>query len=131
MFKRWNQGVLLLALAIQISGCAEAVLVGVGAAGGAGAALWARGRMEEELDISFSKVHTATLTALKDLELPIKKDSKDKLTAKIESQFSDGKYVWISIYALTESSSKITVRVGGLGDLSRSQKIFDAIHQHL
>ena len=47
MLKRWKQAVLLLALAIQISGCAEAVLIGVGATGGAGAALWAKGRMEE------------------------------------------------------------------------------------
>jgi hypothetical protein len=131
MFKRWKQAVLLLALAIQISGCAEAVLVGVGAAGGAGAALWAKGKMEEELDASFSKAHTASLAALKDLELPVNKDVKEGLKAKIESQFPDGKYVSIGIRAVTESSSKITVRVGTFGDKARSEKILGAIHQHL
>jgi hypothetical protein len=130
MFKRWKQAVLLLALGIQISGCAEAVLIGVGAVGGAGAALWAKGRLKEKLDVPLSQAHTATLAALKDLELPVKKDKKDK-KAKIESQFTDGKPVWIGIRAVTESSSKITVRVGVLGDLSRSQKILDTIHQHL
>ncbi len=131
MFKRWKQAVLLVALAVQISGCAEAVLVGVGAAGGAGAVLWTKGRMKEEFDISFSKVHTATLAALKDLDLPIKGDKKKGLKAKIESQFPDGKFVWIGIRAVTESSSKITVRVGVFGDKSRSQKIFEAIHRRL
>ncbi|MFB0507051.1 MAG: DUF3568 family protein [Thermodesulfobacteriota bacterium] len=131
MLKRWKQTVLLFALAMQISGCAEAVLVGVGAAGGAGAALWARGRMEERLDVPLSKVHTATLAALKDLELPINKDKKEGLKARVESQFPDGKYVCIGIRAVTESSSRIMVRVGTFGDKSRTQKIFEAIHTHI
>ena len=131
MFKRWKHAVFLLALTIQISGCAEAVLVGVGAAGGDGAVLWAKGKMGEELDVPFSTAHTATLAALKDLELPIKKDTKKGLKAKFESQYPDGKFVWVNIRAITESSSKISVRVGMFGDKSRSQKIFDAIHQHL
>ena len=131
MFRRWNQAVFLLVLTIQISGCAEAVLVGVGAAGGAGAVLWAKGRMEERLDFPLSKVHTATVAALKHLELPIKKDEKGGLKAKIESQFPGGKNVWIGIRAVTESSSKIIVRVGVFGDKSRSQKILEAIHRRL
>ena len=131
MLKRLNQAVLLLVLAIQISGCAEAVLVGVGAAGGAGAVLWAKGKMAEELDVSFSRAHTATLAALKDLELPINKDEKKGLKATIESQFPEGKHVWIRVRAVTETSSKVTVRVGMFGDKTRSQKIFDAIHQHI
>ena len=131
MIKRLNQAVLLLALAIQISGCAEAVLVGVGAAGGAGAVLWAKGKMEESLDTPFSEAHTATLAALEDLELPIKKEKRGGLKTQIESQFPDGKYVWIGVRAVTESSSRITVRVGVFGDKSGSQKIFEAIHQRL
>ena len=131
MFKRLNQAVLLLVLAIQISGCAEAVLVGVGAVGGAGAALWYRGKMEENLNVPFSKAHTATLAALKDLKLPINKDRKGGLKARIESQFPEGKYVWIKVRAVTDSSSKVTVRVGVFGNRSKSQEIFDAIHQHL
>lgn len=131
MLKRLNQGLLLLVLAIQISGCAEAVLVGVGAASGAGAVLWAKGKMAEELDVSFSKAHRATLAALKDLELPINKDEKKGLKATIESKFPEGKHVWISVRAVTESSSKVSVRVGVFGDKARSQKIFEAIHQHV
>jgi len=65
MFKKLKHAVLLLALAMAISGCAEAILVGVGAAGGAGAALWAKGKMVEEINVSLSKAHTASLAALK------------------------------------------------------------------
>ena len=131
MFKKLKHAVLLLALAMAISGCAEAILVGVGAAGGAGAALWAKGKMVEEINVSLSKAHTASLAALKDLELPVNTDVKEGLKAKIESQFPDGKYVSIDIRAVTESSSKITVRVGTFGDKARSEKILGAIHQHL
>jgi len=131
MVKRLNKAILLLVLAILISGCAEAVLVGVGAVGGAGAALWYKGKMEENLDVAFSKARAATLAALKDLELPINKDEKKGLKARIESQFPEGKHLWISLRAVTESSTKVTVRVGAFGDKARSQKIFEAIHQHL
>ncbi len=131
MFKKWKHTVLLLALAMAISGCAEAVLIGVGAAGGAGAALWSKGKMVEELDASFSRAHTASIAALNDLELPVNKDVKGGLKAKIESRFPDGKYVSIDIRAVTESSSKITVRVGTFGDKARSEKILGAIHQHI
>jgi hypothetical protein len=131
MSRRYRHVALLLALLVAISGCAEAVLVGVGAAGGAGAVLYVKGKMVEEVDIPFSKAHTAAVAALKDLELPIKKDTKKGLKGKVESQYPDGKFVWVNIRGVTESSSKISVRVGVFGDKAKSKKIFDAIHQHI
>ena len=131
MIKRCRFVTLFFVFAMTLSGCAEAVLVGVGAAGGAGAVLYAKGKMVEEVDVPFSKAHTAAVAALKDLELPIKKDTEKGLKAKVESQYPDGKFVWVNIRAVTESSSKISVRVGVFGDKSMSKKIFDAIHQRM
>ena len=76
-------------------------------------------------------VHTATLAALKELELPVIEDKKDQMSAKIESRFADGKTVWIDIDAVTNDSSKVTIRVGTFGDEVRSRKILDRIHHHL
>ena len=53
------------------------------------------------------------------------------MTAKIESQFADGKTVWIDIDAVRNNSSKITIRVGTFGDEARSRKILEKIHHHL
>lgn len=100
-----------------------------------GASIWhgVRGNIifDLQVDVPFSKLHPATLETLKNLDLPIKKDEKAKLTAKIDSQFADGKKVSLSIRAITESSSLIEVRVGVLGDEFRSRKIINAIFASL
>lgn len=74
------------------------------------------------LEVPFWKVHLAAVAALKDLGLPLTKHEKDKLKAEVESQFADGKEVWIGIRESAGSSSLIEVRVGIFGDESRSKK---------
>ena len=63
--------------------------------------------------------------------LPVLKKKGDQLTASLESEFADGKHVWIDIEARDESSSQIGIRVGLLGDEQRSRRVLKAIHQHL
>lgn len=130
MYKTWARMLLLSILALQVSGCALVVLGAAGAAGGVGTAMYVKGKLQEEFDAPLPRVHRATLVALRDLELPTLEEKRDKVTAKIRSQFADGKKVSIDIQATTESSSKITIRVG-FGDKSRSQKILDAIYRHV
>lgn len=130
MLRRFALVALLLALSIEVSGCPPALFVAGGAAG-AGAVVWVKGKLEEELNVPLGKVHQASLAGLKELELPIKEDRKDMLSAEIESQFADGKDIWISIRSLAESTTKITIRVGVLGDQPRSERIIEAIHRHL
>ena len=119
---------LLFPVLIQASGCAT-LLVGV--AVGAGGVVWAKERLEEKFTVSVSKVHEAALKALEELELPVNEDKKDKLTAKIRSEFADGKRIWIDIQSLSESSAKITIRVGMFGDEAKSRKLLDTIHRHM
>jgi hypothetical protein len=130
MVRKFGRAVLLFALCLQLSGCAPAVFV-VGGAAGAGAVVWVKGKLEEELKLPLGKVHQASLAALKELELPVQEDKKDMLAAEIRSEFADGKDIWISIRSLTESSTKITIRVGMFGDRARSQRILDTVHRHL
>ncbi len=130
MFKKPMWAILSLALFVLVSGCAPAVFLAGGAAG-AGGVVWVKGKLQEELSVPLSTVHQASLAALKELELPVIEDRKDKLAAAIRSEFADGKKVWIDIRFLTESLTKITVRVGVLGDQARSQKILEKIHGYL
>ena len=119
-----------LVLMIQISGCAP-VLLATGAAGGGGTILWMKGKLEENLDAPFDRAHTATIGGLRSLALPINKDRKDRVTAEIETEFSDGKKISIKLKSLSESITKITVRVGTFGDEDRSKRILEAIHKNL
>ncbi len=115
-------------LALQLAGCAALL---VGGAAGAGAVVYVKGQLNENMNASVSRVHGASISALGDLKLPIIEDNHDRLSAKIKSQFADGSDVWIEIESVTSESSKITVRVGVTGDEGKSRQILDAIHRHL
>ena len=128
MSKRWVWIVFLFPLLIQASGCATLL---TGAVAGAGGVVWIKGKLREEVNVSVSKVHEAVLKSLQELELPVKEDKKDKLTAKVKSEFADGKHVWIDIQSLTETSTRITIRVGIWGDEIKSRKLLDTIHHHM
>ena len=49
----------------------------------------------------------------------------------IKTEFDDGKRVKIHINALTERSSKITIRIGVFGDETKSQMLLNAIQKRL
>ncbi|HXX59036.1 MAG TPA: DUF3568 family protein [Thermodesulfovibrionales bacterium] len=117
-----------LLLSLQMAGCAAVV---VGGAAGAGTVVYLKGRLNEDINAPVSSVYDASISALKDLELPIIEDSHDTLSAKIKSRFADGDDVWIQIESLTAESSKITIRVGIMGDEYKSRQIINGIHRHL
>ena len=114
--------------ALQLTGCAALL---VGGAAGAGSVVYVKGQLKEDMAASVPVVHDASISALKELNLPIIEDAHDKLSAKITSRFADGNDVWIEIESVTAESSKITIRVGVMGDEQKSRQILDVIHKHL
>lgn len=89
--------VLCLVLALLCSGCFSLV---VGAAGGVAGAVYVMGKLKDEMNYDVSAVHKATVTALGELELKVLEDKVDKLSAHVESEFSDGEHVWIDLESL-------------------------------
>lgn len=120
--------VLLCATLFSQMGCIAAA---VGAAAGAGAVVYLKGNLEETMSYSTPAVHSAALAALRDLKVPIVKDEHDQLNAKIESRFADNTTIWISIDAISNTSSKLTIRVGTFGEENRSRMILERVHRHL
>ncbi len=118
----------LLAAVMLLSGCV-AVLAG-GAIGG-GTYAYLGGELSQNLDRPVSKVNGAALATLKEFHLPVVHDAHDSLSASIESRFSSGKKIWIKISSVTSDTSKVSVRVGLLGDRDRSETILGAIDSHL
>ena len=127
MLKKFSKAILVIALGVHLSGC---VLL-LGAAAGASGVVWAKGRLRQELKQSLVQTYTATISGLKKMDLPIILERKDALTGRIESKFADGTNVWIDIEHLAENSSRLTIRVGVLGDHERSDKIMESVRSYL
>ena len=118
----------ILGIILSCSSCIPLVL---GAAAGAGGIIWAKGALQQEFNKPVDRVYRATKIALKKLDLPIQVDKKDNLTAKIESEFADGKHVWIDITYISKYTSKVSIRVGPLGDEIKSREISETIIKYL
>lgn len=120
----------LLGMAL-LFGCSACAALVIGAAGGTAGAVYVLGKLQEEVNHLVPTVHQATVEALKDLDLPIRENRGDKLTAHLESEFADDKHVWIDLDAIGDSRTKLTIRVGIIGDEVRSRRILEAIKKHL
>ena len=123
----WLRVLVVLMAVVQFSGCA-ALVVGGAAAGGT---VYVMGKLEDTVNKPVSKVYDASLKALKQLELPVLENEKDVMTAKITSMFADDKKVWIHIESVTADTSKITIRVGVVGDEAKSRRILETVHKNL
>lgn len=132
MFKNLNalklMAILMLGMPV-LTGCVAALAVG--AAAGAGGIIWAKGALQQQFAKSMDDVYAAAKKALQELELPVKVDRKDQMAAKIESEFADGKRVWIKIDYLAKATTRISIRVGTLGDEIRSHEILEKIIRNL
>ena len=113
---------------LTATGCVPLI---VGAAAGAGGYAYVRGVLVKQFDVPASRLHQAALKAVKSLGLDVKYDKGDRLSAKIRSEFSDGKDVKIDIVAITEETSQIKIRVGTFSDKLRSEMVLSAIEKYL
>ena len=120
--------VLCALLSLLCSGCLSLV---VGAAGGAAGAVYVMGKLQDEVNYKMSVVHSATVAALAELELKLQEDKVDKLSAHVESEFADGEHVWIDLESVSDSRTRLTIRVSVTGNEVRARKIYDAIKRHL
>ena len=102
-----------------------------GAAAGAGGVVWAKGGLEQNFDKSVDQLHRASLGGLRDIKCAVSSGQIRKHLAKIKFKFDDGQEGTINIKAMTERSSRLKIRVGILGDETKSQIVLNAILKHL
>ncbi len=120
--------VLLLGTTLASSGC---VALLIGAAAGAGGVAWVKGSLEQNFDKTVGQLHSASLRGLKDIKCSVRLDQIRKHLAKIDFEFDDGQKGSINIKALTERSAKLKIRIGILGDETKSHIVLNAILKHL
>ena len=123
---------LLIAAAVFLANIYGCVALLVGAAGGAGTAVWLGGKLSQEVNTPFERTVKATKLALQSLKLEITKETTEQNIAQIMSKYSDGKTIWVDIRRITEASSKIEVRVGAVsGDKAAADRILKRIERYL
>jgi len=120
--------VILIGAVITTSGC---VALLIGAAAGAGGVAWVKGSLEQNFDNTVDQLHRASLSGLRDIKCATRSDQIRKHLAKIEFEFDDGQKGTINLKALTERSAKLKIRVGILGDETKSHIVLNAILKHL
>jgi len=131
MLSKIQQTMCILGLCVAVVSSAGCVALVVGAAAGTGGVVWARGALKQNFQKPLYKVHEATVRALKKLDLPVIINNKDNLTAKVESEFSDGKRIKINIESVNRKSTDMTIRIGTFGDERRSREILNEIAKNL
>ena len=118
---------LLVSIAILAQGCVVAA-VGLGAAG---TIAYVSGDLESVEAKNIDVVYSASLEAAKELQLAVLSKSKDALTATITARDAEDKKVQIKMKAESELTTKISIRVGTLGDETKSQRIYQKIYNNL
>ena len=113
---------------INMCGC---VALLAGAAGGAGTAAWLSGKLSQEVNASFDKTLKAAKSALRSFKLKVTKETIEEKVAQVMSNYTDGRTIWIDIHRVSESTSRVEVRVGATGDKDIARKILDRIIRYL
>jgi len=122
------KSIALLILATTLTGC---VGLAIGAAGGAAGAVYAKGRLTDQLDGNVERSYNAALAALRARDLVIQEQEADVSSAFIRSEFIDGKEIRISLDAITSQVTEVKIRVGLTGDHSRSIMLLEDIKARL
>jgi hypothetical protein len=129
MFKKTVVFVFSGFLLLNICGC---FLLFAGAVGGAGTAVWLSGKLTQQFNAPYGRTVNATTKALKSFNFEIAKEAKEENVTTFRSHYADGKEIWIDVRRVTDTSTKVEIRVGAVsGDKDACSKILDRIKSYL
>ncbi len=119
-------GLIMIVLLGFTGGCA-ALLIGGGAAVGAGTVAYVRGELKATDEVSLDTAWNAAEDAMKDLQFIVVDQHKDALQAKLKARTATDRRVVILLKKQGERLTDIRIRVGTFGDQSLSRLILDKI----
>jgi len=121
---------IVLALPLATAGC-PAVLVGAGAAAGAGALVWQRGWLRGNIPEPAARVHRAARSALADFKITVESHSLTPKLGTVDATMPDGRRVVVETRPQGAKESQVRIRVGIWGDQEMSLRIYEQIKKHL
>lgn len=116
----------LMALAC-LSGC---VVVAAGALAGSGTYAYLYGWSEQAYNVDLPDAYDAALDACSALNLPLEDKARSLSDASIKAHDGDTA-VWIKLKSVNPMVTKVSVRVGILGDEPASQRVLQTIANKL
>ncbi len=126
---RGLRAVAMVALLITplLTGCAAALL-GAGAAAGAGGYAYAKGEASQTHAGSFDQVWNATMNALNQMNIKVVRSTRDALGGEIDAKrAADNQDVTVKVQPVDRDSTRVSVRVGVLGNEADSKRIQQVI----
>ncbi|HLF19141.1 MAG TPA: DUF3568 family protein [Candidatus Omnitrophota bacterium] len=121
--------VLLLTLTVMTtSGCFALLL---GAAAGAVGTVYVQGDLQKSFERNIKDVHKVVLAVMKSMDILVKSDELNYADASVKGEYEDGEAVTVSIKALTEKTTKVTVRVGVFGDEVKSSELMNKLDRKI
>lgn len=121
-------GAVLLAVTLSFqSGC----LVAAAGVAGAGTVAYIRGELSSTLDAPYENVVRASNRGIQQLEFAKISENKDALTAIIISRTADDKKIEVKVSKISDSTTRIQIRVGVFGNEALSLTVLDKIKENL
>jgi hypothetical protein len=121
---------LVFVLLIISSGCAPTT-IGSGDEAGVGVFSYITRDVKATYHVNIDKAWPATLKAVAQLNLTVASEHIDPLSGALAVQRADGTEVNIHLTRLNPSTTRISVRVGPIGNKIKSVLIHDAIRNAL
>src|SRR4030042_6369066 len=117
--------IMLAATLILGYGCATTTVTGTE---GQTEAIYKFGKLTAEEPKDITTVYQAAEAALNELELSISQKFKDEIAARIIARDSQDKKITLQLLALTEDSTKITIRAG---TFVKARRVYQKINQKM
>jgi hypothetical protein len=117
--------VVFAGMMLILCGCSKPTLIGTDAAVYSGGSLYAVAG--KDLD----SVYSATLAAMKQLEIEIAEQNKDVFYAKIVGNIADGKKITIRLEPGAGKGTELRIKTSTLGNEERSRVIYKKIQENL
>jgi hypothetical protein len=115
--------------------CAVTVLPGCSSeskeTGASGKVEYSWGELNATESAGIEKVYDASLKAVEELKLPIIQKGVDSMSGKIIARDVEDKKIIITLTAATGGMTKMSIKVGTLGDEGKSKLIYEQIKKKM
>lgn len=119
---------LLVCAVVVLQGCSSE---SAGPADTAGKTLYSWGELNATESAGIEKVYGASLKAVEELKLPIIQKGVDAMSGKIVTRDVEDKKIIITLTAVTDGMTKLSIKVGTLGDEGKSKLIYEQIKKKM
>jgi hypothetical protein len=123
--------VLLVVSAVVIQGCASSEETAQPEKTTAGTAKYSLGTLKSVEPASIDKVYDATQKAMEELKLAVLQKNADSMSGEVVVRDVADKKIVISLAATTDGKTSLAIKVGMLGDESKSRLIYEQIKKKI